>query len=310
MRRLSSYADLASIGDCTVFFAKGEEERSRAIEGWETASAGSEFVPVSMPDDFTLRLESVGDAVVLGTRDRTSQRQFWSTLRTATVVLDITGLSHTAWATLLRGALEGGCDVLVTYAEPREYSRSDAPTEGQIFDLSEKIAGIRPIPGFAYLGEGPDRRVCVPLLGFEGTRFLHLVSVLQPAAERVIPVIGVPGFRMEYPFHSYRGNKIPLLQTEAWKECRFAAANCPFSALYVLEDIQESLDPLLTMAVSPIGTKPHALGAMLFYMTSKHPVEIVYDHPVRKRRRTTGATTVSLFDLRGFEVTAMQGRTA
>lgn len=302
VRRFSAYSELTALGSPTVYYFRGEETRSQAIDGWIHQSDGSEFVLVSAADDFTLTLSSSAGSKDLRSRDQPGQRRYWESVREGPVVLDITGLGHSAWAVLLRGAMSAGRDVLVTYAEPKEYTRSDAPTEGQIFDLSERTGGIRPIPGFASLAENSGRRVCVPLLGFEGTRFLHLISVLQPAAERVIPVIGVPGFRAEYPFHSYRGNRIALLEADAWKDCRFAAANCPFSALYALQDIQVSLDPSLSIAVAPIGTKPHALGAMLFYLTSDTPVELVYDHPVRSRKRTSGATTVSVYDLTGVKL--------
>ena len=51
------------------------------------------------------------------------------------------------------------------------------------------------------------------------------------------------------------------------------------------------------MIVAPIGTKPHALGAVLYYLDHSRTVEVLYDHPVRKERRTLGTSRVCLYDL-------------
>jgi len=37
-----------------------------------------------------------------------------------------------------------------------------------------------------------------------------------------------------------------------------------------------------------IGTKPHALGAVMFALTSPSRIELIYDNPIRKEGRTDG----------------------
>ena len=102
----------------------------------------------------------------------------------------------------------GGGRAFCVYVEPGDYRFSVAPTEGTIFDLSDSILGIRPLPGFASLMDVADEdALFVPLLGFEGTRFAHIMDSVQPGRDRVFPVIGVPGFRPEYPFYTYWGNR-------------------------------------------------------------------------------------------------------
>ena len=46
-----------------------------------------------------------------------------------------------------------------------------------------------------------------------------------------------------------------------------------------------------------IGTKPHAVGAVLFYLDSPSDVELVYDHPVRKADRTMGTSRVCVYNI-------------
>jgi hypothetical protein len=51
------------------------------------------------------------------------------------------------------------------------------------------------------------------------------------------------------------------------------------------------------LQIAPIGTKPHALGAVLFCLSRPRSVELVYDHPIRKLGRTTGASRLLVYDV-------------
>jgi hypothetical protein len=209
-------------------------------------------------------------------------------------------MPHHVWAPLVRAGLRSGKRLLAIYVEPDEYAVSLAPTEGEIFDLSERIEGVAPIPGFISLVDRSDEESCfVALLGFEGTRFAHILERVQPLAAKIVPVVGVPGFRAEYPFHTYHGNRLSLSATQAWRRVRFAAANDPFSLYYELQAISASY-PGHQMKIAPIGTKPHALGAVLYAIGHADNVELVYDHPIRKPARTRGSDRVLIYHLSEF----------
>ena len=95
------------------------------------------------------------------------------------VYVDITGLSHSTWAGVLKSAIDNGYKVMVVYVEPGLYSRSDAPLEGQIYDLSDKITEISPLPGFAVLAPKKAETMFVPLLGFNiGLEIGQIVLVI------------------------------------------------------------------------------------------------------------------------------------
>jgi hypothetical protein len=173
---------------------------------------------------------------------------------------------------------------------------SPSPTENDIYDLSERIDGIAPLPGFANLRDERPTSCFVPLLGFEGTRLLFMIAQLEPPGHRIFPVVGVPGFRAEYPFITYVANRTALRDTQAWKKVRFAAADCPFDLIAVLRQLQREF-PNDVLKIAPIGTKPHALGAILFAIQNPGKVEIVYDHPIRKARRTAGFSRLHLYSL-------------
>ena len=66
-----------------------------------------------------------------------------------------------------------GISVEGVYVEPAEYRFSETPTEGDIFDLSERIAGITPIPGFTTLAEPKRMQLCLfhPVARLRGAAF-------------------------------------------------------------------------------------------------------------------------------------------
>ncbi|MER8580022.1 hypothetical protein NKG95_14990 [Mesorhizobium sp. M1423] len=210
------------------------------------------------------------------------------------IFIDLTGLSHHSWMPLLRAGMELGVSVRCIYAEPEKYQITNNPRPSEFFDLSERIRGISPIPSFAKLSSGRKlETIMVPLLGFEGTRFRYIVETLQPEGKNVYPVVGVPGFKPEYPFHAYQGNATTLDSTRAWENVRFADAACPFAVNELLHEFRRST-PNSFLQVPLIGTKPHALGAAMFALSNDN-VELVYDHPVRKPTRTSGSSRCHVY---------------
>jgi hypothetical protein len=209
------------------------------------------------------------------------------------VYIDITGLSHPTWAALIRSAIASRLEVRVVYVEPNRYKRSSAPLEGQIYDLSSRIAGIAPMPGFATIAHS-DESLFVPLLGFEGARFRHAIEHVQPSQGKVVPIIGLPGFKPWYVFETYSGNRAALEETDAWQHVQYAPANCPFSCFYLLQQLAQK-NPLTLLKVAMIGTKPHALGAVMFALTSSNRIELIYDNPIRKPGRSDGSDRLLVY---------------
>ncbi len=264
------------------------EMRSEHFAQWQASAVDVAFLNVIQEERNVAVVQPSGQKEIrLPLRSSRQLGDFWKTTPGSCIYLDITGLRHHVWAALLRAALATRRRVVVVYVEPHDYQPSLTPTENEIFDLSERIEGISPLPGFARLREAGDRTCFIPLLGFEGTRVSYLISQLEPPGGKIVPVVGVPGFRAEYPFATYIGNRSALSQTQAWKKVRYAQANCPFDLFYVLEDIQRQYSDHV-LKIAPIGTKPHAVGCVLYAIANPQSVELVYDHPIRKVGRTKG----------------------
>ena len=130
----------------------------------------------------------------------TDSQQITKLFKTACIYIDISGLSHQVWAPMLKLAFNQADELVVLYVEPEKYQAHLSPASTSLFDLSDGFGGVGPLPGFANL-RGPQSEreaIFVPFLGFEGTRARFLAMNLDPIP-KIIPVVGVPGFRLEYP---------------------------------------------------------------------------------------------------------------
>src|SRR4051794_14620899 len=132
-------------------YATSPEARSAHSNAWEGRTHDVEFVRLENDDRASPVFEVGGEHVAVQLRNRGSLTGFLQRFGGRTLYLDITGFGHHVWAPVLRAAIATAPEVRVVYVEPADYTHSAAPTEGEIFDLSEKIAGIAPIPGFASL---------------------------------------------------------------------------------------------------------------------------------------------------------------
>ena len=288
----------------TFVYGSSVEERSIHPTTWELAAQDVNFLRFSTPEsspgtDFSqCTTEIDGSPRTLLLRGRDQLRNFFLEIESKTIYLDITGLPHHVWAPLLRAALDTCKQVSVVYVEPRTYTFSRTPTEAEIFDLSEAIHGISPLPGFSVLSEPEDEELVlfVPFLGFEGHRLAYVIEQVQPPVRKIMPIIGVPGFMPVFPFHTYLGNRNILAKNALHTQIRHIMANSAFDAFYMLQDISTEY-PDHTLKIAPIGTKPHALGTVLFTLWTDRSVEIVYDHPIRKPNRTTGSANILVYDV-------------
>lgn len=263
-----------------------EDQPARMV--WVTLTEDKERITIERnredPLDLYLRDER-GLADVLGSEQ---------------VLIDITGLPHSVWAPMLKVAHDQKIKIRVLYAEPESYKLHKTPASATLFDLSESIEGLAPLPGFAQLSGPEDENKCifVALLGFEGNRPERLAIQIDPAP-KVIPVVGVPGFRLEYPAHTVTCNRGLLKAYSAFSDLRYARASCPFEIYEILQEIRKDY-PEHYIYLAPVGTKPHSVGAVWYAISDPNNTEILFDYPVRKRNRTSGVGVIHIYDLGKF----------
>lgn len=284
----------------TYCFSNSIEDRSRLPIDWMQRHGDTVFVEIRPDDSHRSAFEwnAGADTGRVALRSEKQIEQFLDSIGRNLLYVDITGLPHFVWLPLLRAALRMRRDIRVVYAEPKDYVPGTTAPQAEMYELSDKIFNAEPLPGFASLSRDTQLPVLVPLLGFEGGRFSRVQTLVQTSGALTYPLVGLPGFHVEYPFITYYANRLSFRESKCWMNVIFAQANCPFSALFGLEDLaQRRLTADQTIKVALIGTKPHALGALLFFLRSERNVELIYDHPVRRAGRTTGATRCWVYSI-------------
>ncbi len=217
------------------------------------------------------------------------------------VLVDISGLPYHVWVPILKALYETKTKTRILYVEPDSYKPHKSPASETLFDLSKEFLGLSPLPGMAQLlgPDDEDRCLFVPLLGFEGNRPRSLVYQIDPEPFKVIPIVGVPGFQIEFPTYTVTCNRDLLEEFQAHSEIRFARASCPFEAYKTLVNIGEYYDGHF-MYIAPVGTKPHGLGAILYAISNPENTEVMFDHPIKKDGRTDGLGLIHIYDFGDF----------
>lgn len=205
------------------------------------------------------------------------------------VYLDITSLNGRVLAYLLVkiNQYHPSKRIYAIYIEPENYDILGYNSRGIESTLSEEFMGIDPLPGLSSITPDEGRGVVlVALLGFEGLRLSYIIENIY-TPKSIIPILGYPGYRPEYPFHSLWCNKDPINETNCGRHLKFALANSPISLINTLIKIKEKYRPD-KIKIALTGTKPHFLGALIYAITNPDHTELVYDNPSRKEKRSIG----------------------
>ncbi len=92
------------------------------------------------------------------------------------------------------------------------------------------------------------------------------------------------------------GNRNQIKNTGCWQNLKYAEANSIVDIYMKLKQLSfDSRNP--EMIIAPIGTKPHAIGAILYSIKHPDKVEIVYDNPKRSVNRTDGIGKILVCDI-------------
>ena len=225
------------------------------------------------------------------------------------VLIDITYLPAYVWAPAIRHLLQQAVAVRVMFSEPQSYPLWSQQTSsvgdftsddasGVSFRVSQSTSESSPLPTFASIAPGyrDDPVPLVVLLGFEGWRIANVLDDLEFTPDRIIPVIGCPGYKIDYPGFSVSANHRFLLKQDWAARLRLVSACSPFAVFSLLEDLLPQEGRLL---IAPLGTTPMLLGSILFGI--EHPrAVLVYDHPVRKDDELVERGRTWFYDLKSF----------
>ena len=243
------------------------------------------FEQISLLEEDMMKIER--DGTVIPLTGSNEIRAFVESYNTKSVYLEVTGMSCRLVAPLLITGLKIGCEIHVVYSEPARYKIEEFQNEGLHKDLSEAVGDIYSLPGLEKVFAPKKEPLFVTLLGFEGGRLTFIIEDQQPSPASIRPIVGVPGYQLGYPYETYYGNRHSLRNKRCWHEVVYAEANSIVDAYLTLDQIaKDNTNPY--MIVAPIGTKPHAIGAILYAIKHRDEVELLYDNPKRNVHRTDG----------------------
>jgi hypothetical protein len=214
--------------------------------------------------------------------------------------LEATTLSFADLFVLSHAARQANVKRLVfQYVEPRGYSepKRERVLHARDFDLSSEVPGFIGIPGRSIpLDHARSQRVLF-LVGYEGERLDRAFENLNLEAKNCGVVFGVPAFACGWEMNTFT-NIAPVMLDRGLKGgVYYCPADNPLSVYEFLEEQYRTHNgENVDFVVSPIGTKPHGIGALLFLL-EREEVGLLYDHPSPRLGRTSDSLTWHQFDV-------------
>jgi hypothetical protein len=179
--------------------------------------------------------------------------------------------------------------------EPRFYQHQNVVSHrlDKEFSLTSNCK-FSAVQGFAHEYDPGHPSSHVFMLGFEPARFLSAIEQRNwddSHATRLSFVFGVPAFRPGWEANSIRAH-LQVMEDLGLSEShmRYCQANSVRESYLTLWDLYRTLgEDQGCFFVSPLGTKPHAIGAALFLLETRGsdtPTSLYYDHPSRVPKRS------------------------
>ena len=139
--------------DSCYIYARSSEKRSEHPSLWEQKHDGCRFVEIvdQRPFNFSVTIDDSTQDIFI--RSNAGLSQLIAQIDSTRLFVDITGLEHHVWASLLRAIIRDARPVSAVYVEPERYRYSSNPTEGRLFDLTDKFTEISSFPGFTRLNQ-------------------------------------------------------------------------------------------------------------------------------------------------------------
>ncbi|XAJ89994.1 hypothetical protein V5R75_02105 [Pseudomonas sp. 4810-S13] len=213
------------------------------------------------------------------------------------IVLDATTLGLGEILQVLLVAKRLRCPrVEFLYAEPARYTRREGAVDFRMRDFSlTQNCHFQSVQGFAHEYDPSMRAAHIFLLGFEPGRIRNAIEQrgdYDPDRYRFQMVIGVPAFQTGWESNSIRPHLAVLEDLEiSERSIIYCQANSIRESYLTLWDLYRQLgDERGCFFVSPLGTKPHAVGAALFLLETKGneiSTSLYYDHPERVIKRSS-----------------------
>ena len=224
------------------------------------------------------------------------------------VVLEATTLGFAELFCATNALLASGAtSVNIIYVEPAEYQR--ASPGGDQFVLSEPTRGYAPIPNAIVDLTSDEIEAGVFFLGFEPERLDRALEEHQMIASKDVKLVfGIPAYHPGWELDAIIPH-LPALDQHGL-QLDYCSANDPEAAFECLERTRAALGDDKRMFVAPIGPKPCGIASAIFASVYPEQVGLLFDHPRRKKKRSTGTDLWHRFTVTIDRGAAVQSETA
>lgn len=179
----------------------------------------------------------------------------------------------------------GATTVNIIYVEPGEYTRVSKGADQ--FALSEPTRGYVAIPNAIVDLSSEEVEAGVFFLGFEPERLDRALEEYQMIASKDVKLVfGMPAYHPGWELDAIIPH-LPALEQHKL-QLDYCSANDPEAAFECLERTRDALGADKRMFVAPIGPKPCGIASAIFASVYPEQVGLLFDHPRRKKRRSTG----------------------
>ncbi len=179
----------------------------------------------------------------------------------------------------------GATTVNIIYVEPGEYTRVSKGADQ--FALSEPTRGYVAIPNAIVDLSSDEVEAGVFFLGFEPERLDRALEEYQMIASKDIKLVfGIPAYHPGWELDAIIPH-LPALEQHKL-QLDYCSANDPEASFECLERTRDALGANKRMFVAPIGPKPCGIASAIFASVYPEQVGVLFDHPRRKQKRSTG----------------------
>lgn len=205
------------------------------------------------------------------------------------VCIDITGFLHPQILLLLKYFKANPVEELeFIYTEPEHYSRKVETR----FSLTETV-NVRQVAGFEGLhNPAMDHDVVIVGIGYDHNLIGQVIANKESA--RVVQLHCFPSLSADmYQESILRLDRVSAVSTQNSIDLNFfATANDPYVTAAVLNEavtLLNSKQPISNLYLSPVSTKPQALGFGLYYLANLEgrPASMIYPFTERYSRETS-----------------------
>jgi hypothetical protein len=189
----------------------------------------------------------------------------------------------------------GATEVNIVYVEPAAYQRTRPG--GDQFELSLPTRGYAPIPNAIVDLTSDEIEAGVFFLGFEPERLDRALEEHQMIASKDVKLVfGIPAYHPGWELDAIVPH-LPALDQHGL-QLDYCSANDPEAAFECLERTRAALGEDKKMFVAPIGPKPCGIASAIFASVYPKQVGLLFDHPRRKNKRSSGIDLWHRFTVR------------